>query len=341
MFCVKCGNEGETFDGLCISCFLNGKELIALPHHVDLERCASCEEFRSGGSQWSKKEQHRAIEDAALDALTAISGLHIMSAGALAVTQDPRNFLVKVDAQGELGGRIVTAEAETLVRIKNNVCQKCSRQLGNYYESTLQVRSGTKELPTDLRDEAVRHVRNRIESMSSLNRQIFLTKVEEVPGGVDMLLSSNSLGKALAKELSDHYGAEMKESSKLVGKTEDGADMYRTTFLVRMPEYHLNDIVMYEGRAYKLAGISKDNGKLVRLGDFHTMSIRRTQMSSLRVHTAYGEFRKATVVSRSKEEIQVLHPVNYSTVDIKIPEDAEIGESVDIVDVDDTLFFVP
>jgi len=340
MFCVKCGKDGETFDGLCIECFLNGKQLVAMPHHVDLERCANCEEFRISG-QWIAKPLKEAAEDAALSSLSAVDGMKISSVGVMFEEMDERNFTVKADINGKLKDHNVKAYAETIVRMKNNVCQRCSRQLGNYYEATVQIRSGAKELDPVLRDETVRYARDRIENMSSANRGIFLTKVEEVQGGVDLYVSSTSLGRTLAKELSDSYGAETKESSKLIGKTEDGNDMYRMTYLVRMPEYHLNDVVMFEGTAYKLSGIGKGNGKLIRLGDFRETAIRRSQMPSLRVHTPHNRTAKATVVSRSKGEIQILHPSNYSTVDVKVPENAEIGETADIVDIDGVIFFVP
>ncbi|MDR0198678.1 MAG: hypothetical protein LBI08_02930, partial [Methanomassiliicoccaceae archaeon] len=67
MFCVRCGKEEETFDGLCMGCFLDGKQLVAMPHHVDVERCANCEEFRIRG-QWVARPAKEAAEDAAVDA---------------------------------------------------------------------------------------------------------------------------------------------------------------------------------------------------------------------------------------------------------------------------------
>ncbi|MCL2143602.1 MAG: NMD3-related protein [Methanomassiliicoccaceae archaeon] len=340
MFCVRCGKEGDTFNGLCTDCFLDGKQLVTLPHHVDLERCVNCEEFRIH-NRWVPKPAKEAAEDAAMASLSAVAGMRIINVIVSSEEQDERNFNVSAEITGELGGRTVSANAGTVVRMKNNVCQRCSRQLGNYYEAIIQIRSGTKELDVNVRDETVRYVRDRIENMSSSNRQIFLTKVEEVHGGVDMYVSSTSLGKMLAKELSDTYGAETKESSKLVGKTEDGSDMYRMTYLVRMPEYHLNDIVVFEDDVYKLSGIGKGSGKLIRLRDLREMPVRRAQMSSLKVHTPHDKIMRATVVSTSRDEMQVLHPVNYSTVDIKVPANTEANETVDVADVDGTLFFVP
>ena len=339
MFCVKCGKEG-TSGSLCTECLLGGKELLTLPQYIDLERCTGCEEFRIGG-HWLKRSVSKAADDVTVRSLSVINGITVISAGALAKEQDERNFLVKADIIGESGGQELTAVAETVVRIKNTVCRKCSRQLGNYYEATIQIRSGTKELSDSIRDETVRYVRGRVEKLSADNRQFFITRVEEVQGGVDMLLSSISLAKMLAKELSDTYCAETKESSKLVGKAQGGSDMYRMTYLVRMPEYKLNDIVLFEGKVYKLSAAGKTGGKLIRLGSFNVLPIRRSQMPSLKVHTPSDKIMKATVLSRSKREIQVLHPVNYSAVDLRIPENADIGDTADVADVDDTLFFVP
>ena len=60
-FCVKCGEEGvETVDGLCIRCFLDGRKLVVMPHHVDLIRCANCNEFMVA-DQWVRKNQDDAI----------------------------------------------------------------------------------------------------------------------------------------------------------------------------------------------------------------------------------------------------------------------------------------
>jgi nonsense-mediated mRNA decay protein 3 len=281
------------------------------------------------------------VAAAAVKSQSAAVGLRITDSATISKKQDERNFSVTVNITGELAGNTVSAAAETIVRIKNTVCQRCSRQLGNYYEATIQIRGGTKELSDEIRDEAVRYVTSRVENLSLENRQFFLTRVEEVQGGVDMLLSSISLAKMLAKELSDNYCADTKESSKLIGKAQDGTDMHRVTFLVRMPEYHLNDVVIFNKRPYKLSAVGRGGGKIMRLGNFNITPIRKAEMQTLKVHTKQSDIMKATVVSRSKREIQVLHPINYSTVDLRIPDGAKIGDTVNVAEVDDVLFFVP
>ena len=45
-FCVKCGKDcEESIDGLCIDCWLDGRRLTSLPHHVDLKVCTNCGEY--------------------------------------------------------------------------------------------------------------------------------------------------------------------------------------------------------------------------------------------------------------------------------------------------------
>lgn len=341
MFCVKCGKKDRnTVSGLCMECYLDGRDIITLPHHVDLERCTNCEEFFVNGS-WKAKELAEAVEDAAADSLMAIPEAAVLSIATGLEELDPRNYIVNIQAETDVDGRVSTETASTTVRVKNTVCKRCSRQLGNYYEATLQIRTAKKNLEDSLRDEIVRKIRNDVEQMSRNNRQLFITSVTEVAGGVDMLLSSISLGRSISKDLGDSYGAEVKESSKLVGKTSDGEDMYRLTFLVRLPEYHVGDIVRLNGEAHKLTWIGKNGARLLKLKDFREMSVKKNDAKNIHLMMEEKDLRETTVVSVSGNEIQVLHPTTFSTIDLRIPDNSSIGETVNVALIDDDVYYVP
>ena len=343
MFCVKCGKDcEEQINGLCMECFLNGRKLMVLPHHVDLQRCTNCEEFNIR-DRWTKISEEDAVQDAALTGMLIIPEAEVVSVGTMAQAQDDRTYEVKVEADLAIGSYIVSANSSTLVRVKNNVCKRCSRQLGNYYEATMQIRSGEKELPDSLRDEIVRRIRDSVELQAKTNRQLFITKVQQVPGGVDIMLSSISLARSLTKDLVESYGAESKESASLVGQSNDGIDIYRLTYLVRFPAYHTGDVLEYNGRPYKLTGLNKTGGKLLSLTDFRETSVRKSEIQDLRILVKHSDRKEALVLSRSGNEIQVMHPTNYSTVDLRIPKDAEPAEggTVDVVQVEDELYYLP
>ena len=339
MFCVKCGKEGETFKGRCMDCFLEGRELLVLPTFVDLERCTGCDEFRVE-KKWRTMDPPAAAEEAALSELKAIADASIDAVGVSSERQDERNFEVKVEADLEIDEHLVNAEAGTVVRIKNTVCHRCSRQLGNYYEAILQLRGSSKEMDKDVRDEMMNRVLDKVEAAAVNNRQMFISKVQEIHGGLDFYMSSMSLSKSIARELANEFGAEVKESSTLVGKKE-GEDMYRLTHLVRLPPYKLGDVVEHHGRPHQLMQINKQGGKLLALNDFRITSLRPNELHSLKVLGGEDDIREAVVVARYEGEIQVLDPSNYRTVTLRVPEMHPATETVKVFDHEGELLLVP
>ena len=340
-FCVKCGIDCEdTINGLCLECFLNGRELMKLPHHVDLQRCTNCEEYLIR-ERWVPMDEADAVEETAISGISLIAEGELISVGTFADKQDDRTFQVTIQADIGLGGRITEAECKTLVRLKNTVCKKCSRQLGNYYEATLQIRSGDKGLTDELRDETVRRVRDSVELQSKTNRGLFITKVQEVRGGVDIQLSSTSLARSLTKDLIEAYGAESQESASLVGQTSDGLEMYRLTFLVRLPSYHIGDILEMNGKPHILSGLNKTGGRLTSLNDFRDTSARKNEIQAMKILAKVSDRKEAVVLTSSDTEVQVMHPTNYSTIDLRIPQGAEIGEMVQVVQIEEVLYYVP
>ncbi len=340
-FCVKCGCDcEESLDGLCIDCWLDGRKLTALPHHVDLRVCTNCNEFNVG-DRWVKKDLAVAVQDAAADALCAIRDVRVTSVAMDVDCQDPYVYVVNVHSYCDIMGYEAEDDASTIVRIKNNVCKRCSRQLGSYYEAILQIRTGSRELSPEMREESLAMVENSVARQAAHNRSLFITKMELVTGGVDVYLSSMSLGKSLARELADAFCAETKESPKLVGQTTDGQDMYRLTYLVRLPEYSVGDVVVSNDRYCKLTRVSGSGGRVMDLIDFRERAVRRADMPDLKLYERSSDLREATVINRMGSEIQVLHPENYSTVDLRIPEGYEPGDTVRVVTIEDVLYVVP
>jgi nonsense-mediated mRNA decay protein 3 len=340
---VKCGKDcDESLDGMCIDCWLDGRRLASLPHHVDLRTCVHCGEFLID-NRWVDCGLEMAVRIAAVDALETIREVSVDESGTEVDVeeQDPQVYVAHVRAPVRVMDYETAVECSTIVRIKNSVCKPCSRRLGNYYTAIVQVRSGSKDLDDGLRDEVLSEIEGSVSRQEANNRHLFITKIEAVPGGADVYLSSISLGRAVAKEISDAYGAETRESPKLVGKTDDGQDLYRVTYLIRLPEFHVGDVIQFEGRYYKLVRLTGAGGRIMDLSNFKERTVRRTDMDSFKVYEKRSGLREATVVSSSGGEIQVLRPDNYAVADLRVPEGFEPGEAVKTVSIDDVLYLVP
>ena len=236
---------------------------------------------------------------------------------------------------------IKTENLVTIVRVKGASCPKCSKIKGSYFESILQVRCRDRSLDRGVKELILEQIEDMVERAAFENRDLFISKIEELHGGFDVYLSSNNLGRMISKELAAAYGAETKESSSLVGK-KDGKDVYRITFLVRLPAYQLQDIISLDGELHLVEGISPTNTRLRKLSDHQHMTMQNRDLDNVRVKGTESDILEAVIVSESANEIQVMHPITYGTVELKKPKDFQVkGDAVKVFSHDGELFLVP
>lgn len=340
-FCVECGKETDDLvKGMCTECFLKDRQLLSLPDHVDLFLCTNCGRYLWRG-EWLKKGPEDMAAKAARAELTAVREAEYVDSEASVSYLDDRNLMVTMRCRIGIGDFEAEGIASTIVRVKNSVCKICSRRLGNYYESILQIRTNGKALPPHLQDEVLEKVENRVDLQGETDANAFITKMETVPGGVDVYLSLIALGKGISRYLADEYCAETDESAKLIGQTRDGLDMYRVSYLVRLPDFHVGDVVVYGGKHHLLSRVSGAGGKLVSLADFRETSVKRKDMPLLKVYCKSRDLEKAEVVSVSGGEAQIMDPRSYAVVDVLLPPGTELDGEVDVARIDDVLYYVP
>lgn len=340
-FCVECGiSTDRTVNGLCMDCFLKDRSLVSLPDHVDLFVCTSCGQFLWRG-EYQPMAFEKALSMAARSALGVIREARLVECTADISPRDEYNYSVTLRCRLSISDFEADALASTIVRVKNSVCKICSRRTGNYYESILQIRTSAKAIPADLMDEVLARVERVVDNAAATNPNAFVTKMELVPGGVDVYLSLIALGRELSKTLSDLYCAETDESSKLVGQSRDGIDMYRVSYLVRLPDFHVGDVVRYGKKYYLLTRVSNSGGKIRSLSNFSEATVRRPNMPDLKVYAKESDLESADVISRASGEVQILDPADYSVRDLLVPKGESVGDTVKIVRIDGVLYYVP
>ena len=111
-------------------------------------------------------------------------------------------------------------EAERFVRLDKNVttCPRCSRISGGYFEAIIQLRGDPKKVA-----KSAESIMKRLEKLT------FISKTEEKEEGIDIYAGDSKAVVGLMGEL----GLRTLISKKLVGQDE-GKQLYRTTFLVRL-----------------------------------------------------------------------------------------------------------
>jgi nonsense-mediated mRNA decay protein 3 len=340
MFCVKCGREGRTYSALCAECFLQSNQFTAVPEFLDLNICAHCDDYLMGKRWKHYDDEVEAVKDYAVESIELRSDARISALEVEAERMDSKHYRVHVVAILLHDDLEIVEELDTTVRVRRNVCPKCNKIQGNYFESIVQIRPSGKRFTDEERETVLNRALAFVESAAKDSRDAFLAKVTEEHGGYDLYISTISLGKMLSRDLASTYGAEYKESSSLQGQ-KDGHDIYRVTYLVRLPPYRVRDIVLIHGRLYLVHSTGPQSAKLMDLKSNEFLTVANHELREANVVGTKSDMVDAVVLTETDREYQIMHPVTFKTVEIKRPRNFErTGETVKVFPYEGELFFI-
>lgn len=319
MFCVECGREGELIGSVCHDCYSKKHSLVSISDHVDLALCAHCSSMLAKDGWRDVGSVREAAEVAVREALAIPKGAKLSDVRVSLSEKDERNLQADVHVLLSVEGHEFERQLATIVRLKRGSCQECSKQKGNYYEAILQIRGPERSLPRETEADIERLVNARVSSMRKSSREVFLSRTERVKGGLDFYFSTTSSARTVARGLQDSLCAAFKESSSLWGR-RDGKDIYRMTYLVRLPGFSKGDIVGHQGREYLVRGMSRGvmHGIDIRSGEERSFAAKDPEdfllvLPKLRIL-------KAQVLAESDREIQLLDPETLGQVDLAKPQ---------------------
>ncbi len=251
MFCVECGAEGPTYPGLCARCFTKKHPVVDPPQVLDIARCASCGSYRLK-SGWSKVDRDLALPQLLREAIPVRPPYVRASFTQVAREEDANNLAVTVKALGRFEDLTPVQDFRVRVRIKPSLCDTCQKQRSRYYEGILQVRGDGR----DLAPKEIRSVRTFVVARvdRSGGTEAFVSRIDEVHGGLDFYVSTNALGKVLAREVAEAFGGTVTASPKLYGQKE-GREVYRVTSLVRLGAFNVGDVVRHKGALSEVTSV--------------------------------------------------------------------------------------
>ena len=310
MFCVECGAEGEVFEGLCSECFIKRKRFVQVPPAIDIVTCTHCGAMKVG-SQWQKVDDP--ISKAVDAALQVKKGVDV-SVVTEVEAEDERNCKLTLRIDLETQGLAFSEVLQTRARLKSGSCRDCSRQRGSYFEAIVQLRAKKRNPNEDEVDETLALADNIVGSSGS-----FITKVDHVKGGIDLYMGKVSDGRALSALLSNKFGASTGETKSQAGR-KDGKDLYRTTFLVRLPQFGRGDFILHEDLVWEIRSFTKSKVNIEEVSSGRRSSLQMKDLERLPLLKRADSLHEAVVVSISKDEIQVMDPESYQTKDLRRPE---------------------
>jgi nonsense-mediated mRNA decay protein 3 len=348
-FCPNCGDPvpdvtrpgeaGSRERALCDGCYFERFDFVDAPERLEVRVCAACGAVHRG-NRWVDVGA-RDYTDVAIEAVTEALGVHV-EADAVEWTVDPEQVdETTVRMHCHFSGVVrETPLEETVVvpvRFSRETCTRCGRIAGDYYAARVQVRAADRT-PSDEETARARELAEEVvgEMAATGDRDAFVTDASAVPEGLDLKVSTAAIGEQVSRRLVGEFGGQVDESETLVTEDEDGKEVYRVTYAVRLPPYRPGEVIdPADGDGPVLVRSVQGNLKGVRLttGESYEASAEAGDAPDATRLGTRGDAVETTVVTVEDENaVQVLDPETYEATTIARPDYMDAGaETVPVV----------
>jgi len=361
-FCPECGDEvaeraeprpgapRADSDALCDRCYFDAFDFIDAPDRVQVTVCGRCGAVHRG-NRWVDVGAED-YTDIAIDAVSESLSVHIdadhVEWGVEPEQVDETTIRMHCTFSGVVRDTLLEEELIVPVRIGKEVCDRCGRIAGGSYASLVQVRAEGREPTPEEAAEAVEIAESYVaDREADGDREAFITEIDaDTDAGPNIKLSTNKLGQAVANRITDRFGGTVKDHPTLVTEDSDGNEVYRVTFVARLPEYTAGDIVAPDdgdGPAILTSTHSHLAGKRLTTGEPYEASLDADEDATLETVGHHREATETTVVTVEDEHaIQLLDPDTYEAKTVACPEYVDRdAETVPVIKHDHEPYIVP
>jgi nonsense-mediated mRNA decay protein 3 len=239
---------------------------------------------------------------------------------------DPNTIRMHAYFTGVVRDTPVEEQVMVPVKIARQTCTRCGRIAGDYYASIVQIRA-EERTPTDEEVERAKTIANRVvaDMEATGDRNAFVTETTETPDGLDMKVSTNKIGKKISNKMIEEFGGTVNDAETLVTEDEDGNEVYRVTFAVRLPPYVPGDIIDLAdddgGPVLVRSARGNLKGTRVTTGERYEASYEEGNSPDARKLGERGDAVETTVVTVEDDNaVQVLDPETYQAKTVSRPE---------------------
>lgn len=319
-FCPKCGAKDRKFvKNLCETCFWEEK-VGDVPNNLRIFLCGSCFSYLRG-KRWIRIRNRDplsvAVEGAIIEFKRNIklpNGTKIMEIKGNTVERNksgmPKKVALNITFYSE-GSSISLEREATVDYITCNLCQSIAN---GKYEAVVQIRG--KEGPID--EKARKSIELNINKFNRGRDRFEITEVREKDGGIDVKFLTSSMARLFAKKISESMGANLKESTKIVGTDRmTGRKHYRVTISVRLPALEPGDIVSFKDRIFKVLGHRRDKFVLEDLEDHKKRSLPQRAEPDV-VKISRSDIKRVSIGAKSGESVTILDLEEKSFLELPI-----------------------
>jgi len=341
MFCVECGKEIPIFkEGACIDCYLKTHTFTKGPEFIDIPVCSHCDSYKYKNT-WTNELFSDVLQRYLKNSFQISKQLKKIDINTECKEKKER-INCKVFITGFLENTEITEKHQVIVRLKKTVCDVCSKRFGGYHEAIVQIRADKRNLSTQETQEIISNIEAHVEHLIARgNRSLFITDISQEHGGLDFYLSDKGAAFTIVNKIQEKYGGEIKQSSKNIGM-KDSKQIYKMTYLLRLPSYKKDDFVKINHSFYLILSIQKNKIKMLDLSNWEEISTDFKSIDKTKIIGNSELMREMIIISQTKKDIQLMNPDNYKTFEIRKPKPITLqSKSINTLEIEDKIFLIP
>ena len=339
-FCPRCGDaierpsEADLPGGpkdpdsvLCDACYFEDFELVDAPDRIEVRVCSQCGALHRG-KRWVDVGA-RDYTDIAVEETAERLSVHVdaeeVDWGVEPEQVDQNTIRMHCLFTGVIRETPLSEEVTVPVYVSRETCDRCGRIAGDYYAAIVQVR-GTDRTPTPEENDRAKEIAEEYiaEREATGDRNAFITETKETKDGVNMKISTNQMGQGIAHRIVRELGGSVSDAPTLVTEDGDGNEVYRVTFVARLPPYTPGDVIDLDdgdGPVVVTSAHGNLKGKRLETGERYEADFEEGIDPDARKLGTREDGESTTVVAIEDERaVQVLDPETFESKTVPRPD---------------------
>ena len=318
-FCIVCGGKPPLFiDRMCESCLRIRHTISRIDERIQYFRCSRSDTIQTeqGWIELNDDELHDLFVQKNLE-LNEIANDVVVDVTAQQI--DERNTRLFINVKGKIMGLPFKDEHVTMLRCSNGVSPAASRQAGNYFEATVQLRSIGRKLDDSELSSLRKSLTIMLENAQN-NPMNFITKEGPVQGGYDVVFGSKGFARTWGRELTKRWGGQTKESNKIVGR-KDGSDVTRLTIVYRKPAFEVGDVLSWRSEYYRVYSWLPNGVTLLKISHNHKIGTSWRDLENVQVMCKKLDQVTVTPLNVDSQVLEFLDERDWKTKMVQLPWD--------------------
>ena len=350
MTCIECGNENDLYNYLCRECYLKTNPIIESRQRLKLNLCKFCGAPSVKPDLWYESPSKDQLDIFIINALIELieyrykirtltdRKVEILEIDEKIFDLNEQNDIIEgkfsVSGIPDLFLPEISIEEDFSVFVKYRKCRACQLITnGGAVVAKVQLRCNRRQMD-EIEVELNRFFSNY---ENSSNQNLLPSTEEKLKDGWDLSFYDTRGASMLSQHLKNNYAAHIIKTKEVItyNRTKN-KNVTRTVYSVRLPEYLIGDIILFEDRPFQIIQINTANTKLYDFSNKTIIAKTNEVILTLKITNLYskGQLTKFQIISLddSINSVQLMNLSTFDYIEANITDfKYEIEEGIEIL----------